>query len=181
MSSPAHATPTVARVGPFQFAVLVLSLLALGAIAADALFTLPPEISRILQGVDLVACALFFVDFVLRFRAAESKLAFMKLGWIDLIACVPQVDAFRIGRFASVLRVLRLFRVVRSMRQLLRLMFVERTGSGVLSVALTMFLLVVFASVAILVCERDPQSNIKTAGDAVWWSVTTITTVGYGD
>jgi voltage-gated potassium channel len=32
-----------------------------------------------------------------------------------------------------------------------------------------------------LLCETDASSNIKTAGDAVWWSVTTVTTVGYGD
>ena len=43
------------------------------------------------------------------------------------------------------------------------------------------FLLVTFSSLAILMCEREPDSNIKTAEDAIWWSVTTITTVGYGD
>ena len=32
-----------------------------------------------------------------------------------------------------------------------------------------------------LVFETDKDSNIKTAGDAIWWSVTTVTTVGYGD
>jgi len=42
--------------------------------------------------------------------------------------------------------------------------------------------MVIFSSLGILICERqDPQANIMTANDAVWWSVTTITTVGYGD
>lgn len=167
--------------GPFQFSILVLSVVALAAIAADSLLPLPREISRILQGVDFVACAAFFVDFVVRFRAAESKRAFMKLGWLDLIACVPQIDALRLGRFLGVLRVLRLLRSVRSLPRLLRLVFVEKTSGGVMTVVLTMFLLVVFASIAVLWCEHDARSNIKTAQDAVWWSVTTITTVGYGD
>jgi voltage-gated potassium channel Kch len=29
--------------------------------------------------------------------------------------------------------------------------------------------------------SSDPSSNIKTVGDGVWWTIETITTVGYGD
>ncbi|MCD4653931.1 potassium channel family protein [bacterium] len=35
--------------------------------------------------------------------------------------------------------------------------------------------------ITILNCETLPESNIKTASDALWWSFVTITTVGYGD
>lgn len=49
------------------------------------------------------------------------------------------------------------------------------------SVIFSAILLVGFASASILVFERQPESNIKTAEDALWWSITTITTVGYGD
>ncbi len=173
--------PGAEQVGPFQLGILVLSVVALGAIAFDAFVPLPAEISKILQGVDLVACGVFFLDFVVRFNRAESKLRFMKWGWIDLLASIPNIDVLRLGRFARVLRVIRVLRGLRSIQRLIGVMFAHRARGGVASVAVVMFLLVVTSSIGILLCERGEQSNIKTAGDAVWWSVTTVTTVGYGD
>jgi voltage-gated potassium channel len=41
--------------------------------------------------------------------------------------------------------------------------------------------LTIFSAIAILHLENVPESNIKTAVDALWWSFVTITTVGYGD
>jgi voltage-gated potassium channel len=49
------------------------------------------------------------------------------------------------------------------------------------STTLLSIVLIIFSSIAILIIESDPNSNISTAEDAIWWTFCTITTVGYGD
>src|SRR4030095_13844039 len=61
------------------------------------------------------------------------------------------------------------------------LLLQNKQKSVLASVLLTTLLLITFGSISILVAEETAAANIKTADDAIWWSVTTITTVGYGD
>lgn len=170
------------HVGVFQIVVLILSLVILGALFADTAFKLPPQISDILQTVDTLVCILLLSDFGVRFYRAESKLAFMKWGWIDLIASIPNLPALRFGRLVRILRVIRLLRAIRATHKITSIILRDKIQSGFASVILVSFLLVMFASVGILICEQpEPAANIKTAEDAIWWSVATVTTVGYGD
>jgi voltage-gated potassium channel len=174
-------TSTASKVGVFQMALLVFTIIVLCALVADTVFVLPKEGTDLIHIVDTFACAVFFVDFCIRFYRAESKLAFMKWGWIDLIACIPNLEVLRWGRLVRVLRVIRLLRGIRSVHKALAIIFQNKMKSGAASVAFTGFLLVAFSSVSILICERHGDANIKTAEDAVWWSGSTFTTVGYGD
>lgn len=171
----------VEKLSLFQLIILVLSIVVLGALVADTFFTVPPPIAQILRTVDTLVSLVFLGDFVMRFHAAPSKLAFMRWGWIDLLASIPSFELARWGRFVRLLRIIRLLRGVRSIQRLLAILFVHRGRGGVVSVILLTFLLVTFSSIAILLFERTPAGNIRSAEDAVWWSVSTITTVGYGD
>jgi voltage-gated potassium channel len=177
MKKPADAS----ELGPFQLVILLLSFVALGALVAELVVVVPPEAGRLLRWIDNLVCLFFLYDFVSRFRRAESKLQFMKWGWIDLLASIPEVNVLRWGRLFRVFRILRLILVFRSLRDFLGVLFASRTRGGIASVFAITFLVLTLASTGILFCERSPDSNIKTAEDAVWWSVTTITTVGYGD
>lgn len=171
----------LSELGPFQLIILTLSVVALTVLGLELVLEMPPEARRVLHWTDNVICVFLLVDFIVRLRRAENRWQFMKWGWIDLLASVPEVSVLRWGRFFRIFRILRIIRVVRSMRELFQLIFRTRTQGGVASVFLITFLVLTISSTGILFCERTPDANIKSAGDAVWWSVTTITTVGYGD
>jgi voltage-gated potassium channel len=59
--------------------------------------------------------------------------------------------------------------------------FRNKAQGAFTSVSIIAILLVIFCAIGILQVEKDPNSNIKTAEDAIWWAYVTITTVGYGD
>ena len=173
--------PSPEELGPYQFVVLVFSLALLAMLAIDVFLPIPVEIARLIRWIDTAVCCLFLGDFVVQLRRAPSKWRFLKWGWIDLLASVPQVDALRWGRAVRVVRIFRLLRGVHSFRGLVSLLLASKARAGVASVFTLGFILVSFSSVGILFFETGAGGNIKTAEQALWWSMVTVTTVGYGD
>ena len=167
--------------GLLNLLILLLSFYVLIALLVDTIFKLPPEISKLLNYIDNIICAVFLLDFFVRFKKAESKLAFMKWGWIDLVASVPTFDFMRAGRLLRVIRLIRLIRAFRSTKHIVQHVFKNKIQGTLTSVAIIAVFMLLFSSVAILQFETATDSNIKTAEDAIWWSYVTITTVGYGD
>jgi voltage-gated potassium channel len=169
------------RSKPYQVFMLGLCIYVLLALAGDTFFKLAPETSQLLGYVDTAVCVIFLADFLYNLATARSKLGYLKWGWIDLISSIPMVDFLRIGRIARVIRILRILRGVRSTKMLVAYILERRAEGTFAVVGLVSLIVVVFSSIAILHCEVDAGSNIKTPSDALWWSFVTITTVGYGD
>ncbi len=161
--------------------VIVLSIYVLLALVLSAIFKFQPEVNRVLNYIDNGVCIFFLFEFSVRFYKAENKLKFMRWGWIDLVSSIPTVDIFRIGRTLRLIRLMRVLRAFRSVKHLTNHVFRKKTQGAFTTVSLIAVLMVIFSAIAILQVEDDPNSNIKTAEDAIWWSYVTITTVGYGD
>jgi voltage-gated potassium channel len=162
--------------------ILFTSIGVLLVLGFSLLVPLPPEIKRILDWSDVAICAIFMCDFfLLLYLHVDRKRYLLTWGWLDFLSSIPLVDPFRWGRAARIVRILRLIRGLRGSAGLLRNLFARRQEAALATIVLILLVVAVFSSVAILVAEEGSGSDINTAEEAIWWTLSTMTTVGYGD
>jgi voltage-gated potassium channel len=175
----------------FEVIIGLLAIISIILLAIDFFIDLSTRWLFILYSVDLAICLIFAAEFIYRIRMAESKKAFLKSNWYEILAMVPAFVFYTAGSIAAIsaaLRLLRLIRVVRviavlsRMKRLYRIegSFIQR--SRLLYLLITTIVLVVISSAAVFLLEKDaPGAQIDNFSDALWWSISTVSTVGYGD
>ena len=169
------------EVNSYELFIGALSVISIFNIVL-ALVVFDPAVRNVVIIVDTGLCFVFFADFLGRLRNAESKRRyfFRQLGWLDLLGSLP-FPGLRIARVFRVARVVRLVREV-GMKTLMNKVLHDRAGSALYTVLILCVLVIQYGSMFELVTNRNsPNANIQTASDAVWYTIVTITTVGYGD
>jgi voltage-gated potassium channel len=173
----------------YNIFILILTIISL-VIMVIMMLPLDDATIRLLQFYDNLICVIFLVDFFLALSSAPKKSDYLikERGWLDLLGSIPSFGPiFKYSGLLRLARLSRLFRIIRQFsreerRKLVRDVLENRGQyAAIITAALA---LIVLATGSVLVLQFESQSsgaNIKSGGDALWYSIVTITTVGYGD
>jgi voltage-gated potassium channel len=165
-----------------ELPLLVLALAMVPLLAVPLLVDLPSGVETAFVAADWFIWAAFAIEYIVRLVLTPDRWRFVRRQWPDLLIVVlPFLRPLRVIRSARALRVLRLARfaaVLGAVGQGARRLLVRHQ----LHYALLVILIVIGASASLaFLVEEGGEGPIDSFGDALWWAVSTVTTVGYGD
>jgi len=177
----------------YNIFILVLTVLSLAVMVVMLLPFISDETMQLLSVYDNVICVIFLIDFYLNMRGAGKKSDYFikERGWLDLLGSIPSLGLLaNFGKFAGLFRLARLSRLARIIRllrgenkkALIKDVLENRSQYAMFITIMLTILVLTVASVLVLQFEsKSSDANIHSGGDALWYSIVTITTVGYGD
>ena len=182
-------------------ALSTLILLNLLAVSLESIDQLSTQYGYLFWAFELFSVTIFGCEYILRIWSSDankdeksessSKLRFGYIfsftGLIDLIAILPSILPLFLGqidlRWLRVLRLVRLLKISHYSTALEDLISAIREERNAFGAALYLFCIALFVSSALMyVVEHEVQpENFSSIPTTMWWSMITLTTVGYGD
>lgn len=165
-----------------ELPLLILAVAIVPLLLAQVVFKLSDTAEAAVIAVDWFTWAVFALEYVIRLALTEQRWRFVRREWPALlIVVIPFLRPLRVMRVARSFRLLRLARlaafltvVTRASRRLL-------TRHKLHYALLITGVMVVGCALLVHTLEDGHGGSIDSVGDALWWSITTVTTVGYGD
>lgn len=175
----------------FDIVLIATILLSIAVVLADSIPSVVQRHGRWLQWAEYGFTALFTIEYVARLLSVERPLRYARsfYGLIDLLCVVPTYLASVVPeasllidvRVLRLLRVFRIFRLTAYMQEFAALRSALVASRRKILVFISFVLMVVLVMGTLMYVVEGPQHGFSSIPIAMYWAVTTMTTVGFGD
>lgn len=182
----------------FDIFISCLIITNILAVILETVKSIEPPLHRFFTIFELISVIIFTIEYIIRaWTCVESekyknaisgriKYTFSFMALIDLVAILPFYLPFLQGidlRFVRVLRLFRLFKLGRYSKAMITIqeVFKNKKEELTISLVLVSILLVLSSSMMYYAENRVQPEAFSSIPATFWWSVVTLSTVGYGD
>jgi voltage-gated potassium channel len=170
----------------FDISIQILIVLSVLSFSIDTLPNQSQELEFLLDSFEVFTISIFTIEYLIRLMVAQKKLNFIFsfFGLIDLLAIVPfYLFTGADMRSLRLFRLLRLFKLFRYSQAINLYKNSFKAVRDELAIFGTVAIIILYLSgVGIYYFEHDVQPQaFQSIFDGLWWALSTLTTVGYGD
>jgi voltage-gated potassium channel len=175
----------------FDIVVIAAILLSVAAVMADSVESVAMRYSPLLNTLEWMFTILFTIEYIARLSCIERPLRYATsfFGIVDLVAVLPTYLAILFPEAqvlidVRILRLLRCFRIFKLTAYLSEFRLLGRAMANSMRkilVFLSVVVMIVLIVGTLMYVIEGPQHGFTSIPKAVYWALSTITTVGYGD
>lgn len=172
--------------------VLVIFIISSSMIVLlDSIEGLHKSYGSLFFTIEWICVTAFTIEYLLRIFCVDDKKGYVRsfFGIIDLLSILPALISFFIPstqfllvvRILRLLRLFRIFKMVRYVKESNVLLTALKSSRPKITVFIFTILFIVIAVGSLMYIVEGPENGFDSIPQSMYWAITTVTTVGYGD